>query len=224
MGRTIEIGEKIGRWTVLRETRKNGKKHLECRCECGTVREVYYWTLAKGESLSCGCLRRELKIAGARDLTGHRFGMLVVLHRDPEQHGFWVCQCDCGRKTSVRGTSLTKQKKATQSCGCIQREAAVKQGIQSIGKNAEKQITINKAMKTNIQVIKTKTPPKNNKSGMKGIWWDESRQMWQAYIQLHGKRKHLGRYVKKEDAIAARREAEELYFEPLLREAKIKEE
>lgn len=188
------------------------------------MKEIYYRSLENGVSQSCGCLRRELKIAGAKDLTGHRFGMLEVLHRDHERHGYWGCRCDCGRYTSVRGTSLTKRKISTQSCGCIQRAFAVKQGTRSIGKNAEKQITINKVLKTNIQVIKTKTPPKNNKSGSKGVRWDESRQRWEAYIQVHGKRKYLGRYIAKEDAIAARREAEELYFEPLLREAKIKEE
>lgn len=224
MNSPVEVGTKIGRWTLLRETRKNGKKYFECLCECGTVKEIYYRSLETGVSQSCGCLRGELSKAKAKDLTGLRFGKLVVLHRDPERNGYWVCQCDCGQRTSVWGASLTKRKINTQSCGCIQQEFAVKQGIQSIGKNREKQISINKTLKTNIQVIKTRTPPKNNKSGMKGIWWDESRQMWQAYIQLHGKRKQLGRYVKKEDAIAARREAEELYFEPLLKEAENREE
>ena len=45
------IGTKVGRWTVLRETRKNGKKYYECRCDCGTVKEVYYRSLTEGSSL-----------------------------------------------------------------------------------------------------------------------------------------------------------------------------
>ena len=212
MNSPVEVGSKIGRWTVLRETRKNGTKYFECLCECGTVKEIYYRSLETGVSQSCGCLRGELSKAKAADLTGTRFGKLLVLHRDPEQNGYWVCQCDCGQSTSVRGTSLTKRKVHTQSCGCIQREFAVKQGKKSIGKNAEQQLTINRELKTNIQVIKTKTPPKNNKSGVKGVRWDESRQKWQAYIQVQGQKKYLGRYTKKEDAVKARQVAEELYF------------
>lgn len=218
MGNPVEIGMKIGRWTVLQEVRKKGGKYYECRCECGTVKEVHYRLLKSGDSQSCGCLRRERLMAGAMDLTGRRFGKLIVLHQDCERHGYWICQCDCGQKTSILGKSLTKQKKATQSCGCIQRELAAINGAQNIAENSAKQISLNKALNTNSQVIKTKTPPKNNKSGIKGIWWNDSRKKWEAYIHIHGKNKYLGRYVNKEDAIAARRAAEEVYFEPLLKE------
>ena len=42
---------------------------------------------------------------------------------------------------------------------------------------------------TNFQVIESNVPPKNNRSGYKGVWWDAHRQMWVAYISVHGKRK-----------------------------------
>jgi hypothetical protein len=92
----------------------------------------------------------------------------------------------------------------------------VEQGTRSIAKNAEKQIALNRALHTNTQVIKTKHPPKNNKSGVKGVWWNEQRSKWEAYIQVHGSKIHLGRYDKREDALKARLVAEEKYFEPLL--------
>lgn len=37
---------------------------------------------------------------------------------------------------------------------------------------------------TNFQVIESNVPPKNNRSGYKGVWWDAHRQMWVAYIQF----------------------------------------
>lgn len=62
----------------------------------------------------------------AIDLTGQRFGRLVVIsqaednkHRQPR----WLCQCDCGNKTIVMGGSLKSG--LTQSCGCLQRERSV---------------------------------------------------------------------------------------------------
>ena len=51
-------------------------------------------------------------------MSGKRFGRLVVtakIGRRAESL-YWLCLCDCGKKTSVRGTSLRSG--ATRSCGC----------------------------------------------------------------------------------------------------------
>lgn len=59
----------------------------------------------------------------AIDMTGQRFGRLLVLERDGStKHGtaIFSCQCDCGNKKSVRGTLLRNG--STQSCGCLNRE------------------------------------------------------------------------------------------------------
>jgi hypothetical protein len=52
------------------------------------------------------------------DLTGQRFGRLVVINRAPNANGKaqWRCVCDCGGATIVLGRSLRSG--ATQSCGC----------------------------------------------------------------------------------------------------------
>ena len=209
------IAVKVGRWTVLREIRKNGKKYYECRCDCGTVKEVYYRSLESGASQSCGCLRTELKKAEAADLTGNRYDKLLVLRRDPGKDGFWICECDCGNRKSIRGTSLTKNN-GTRSCGCDQRKIASETGRRTVAENARNQIERNVAYRTNFQVIENPNLPKNNTSGHKGVWWDKSREMWQAFIQVNGVKKHLGRYHKYEDAVKARELAEEEYFEPLI--------
>lgn len=46
------------------------------------------------------------------DLTGMRFGRLVVLHRDFERkkdETRWICKCDCGAVKSINGISLKKE-------------------------------------------------------------------------------------------------------------------
>ena len=53
------IGRKVGRWTILRELRKGRFKYYECRCDCGTVRDVKANSIRSGKSKSCGCLRQE---------------------------------------------------------------------------------------------------------------------------------------------------------------------
>ena len=61
------------------------------------------------------------------DLTGHRFGRLVVVRRSGSAsgHASWLCRCDCGNVTIVsRPNLVTGRKNATRSCGCRQRQIA----------------------------------------------------------------------------------------------------
>ena len=56
------------------------------------------------------------------DLTGKRFGRLVVIERvEDDQHGNrrWLCGCDCGRIKVIGGRHLASG--ATTSCGCEER-------------------------------------------------------------------------------------------------------
>lgn len=55
------------------------------------------------------------------DLTGQRFGRLIVIRRSPSSKRVnWLCQCDCGGECSP--TTYCLRSGRTQSCGCIQRE------------------------------------------------------------------------------------------------------
>lgn len=67
---------------------------------------------------------------GAKDLTGERFGRLVVI-KEVEPHisksgktkmRKWLCRCDCGTEKEILGTSLSRG--ATKSCGCLNSEVA----------------------------------------------------------------------------------------------------
>lgn len=50
--------------------------------------------------------------------------------------------------------------------------------------------------------------PRTNTSGTVGVYWRRECRKWQASIFASGKNKHLGFFVNKEDAIAARHGAE----------------
>jgi hypothetical protein len=51
-------------------------------------------------------------------------------------------------------------------------------------------------------------PRKDNNSGVRGVWFDGYRGKWAAQITARNRRVSLGRFDKKEDAIAARHTAE----------------
>lgn len=53
---------------------------------------------------------------------------------------------------------------------------------------------------------------KDNKSGLKGVFWRRDLNKWQAYINCSGKRYHLGYFSTKEEASAAYVEAAQRFF------------
>ena len=56
------------------------------------------------------------------DLTGLRFGRLVVVHKSEAKGNMtrWLCRCDCGRESVVYGNNLRRG--YTASCGCYRHE------------------------------------------------------------------------------------------------------
>lgn len=52
----------------------------------------------------------------------------------------------------------------------------------------------------------------NNTSGVKGIIWHKRDCVWEVQININDERKYLGRYVDFNNAVKARKEAEEKYF------------
>lgn len=58
----------------------------------------------------------------AKDITGRRFGRLVVHARNGRKgsRALWECRCDCGQMHTVAGSYLKSGK--SRSCGCLQRE------------------------------------------------------------------------------------------------------
>ena len=111
------IGNKYGKLTVLEITNKKSENgtHLyyKCQCDCGNITYATGNNLKLGNVSSCGCIH-------SPNLTGQRFGKLVVLEKTDEKVGNsykWKCLCDCGNITYVSHNSLSMGH--TKSCGCI---------------------------------------------------------------------------------------------------------
>lgn len=65
----------------------------------------------------------------AINLIGQKFGRLTVIERceNIDNHAGWLCVCDCGKTTKVKGTYLTHAK--SQSCGCLHKEQLVARSV-----------------------------------------------------------------------------------------------
>ena len=115
-------GQRFGKLITLE--RKGEQNIWECQCDCGKIVLVRESNLRSGHTKSCGCGRlSKLKGRDPKDLTGQRFGMLVVQRpTDMRERNsvVWECQCDCGKTVFVTVNSLTYRN--TTSCGCVQTE------------------------------------------------------------------------------------------------------
>lgn len=120
-----EIGNIYDYLTVIgRAGSKDAYATWWCKCKCGNVIEVKGVNLRRSGTKSCGCLQKE-KVKQMNDdklidLTGEKFGRLVVLRRgaNKKEQPTWICQCECGAITEVIGANLRKDN-GTWSCGCI---------------------------------------------------------------------------------------------------------
>lgn len=63
------------------------------------------------------------------DLTGKKFSRLTVIKRVEDavtekgnKFAQWLCSCDCGNNVVVYGSALTRKKRPTLSCGCLQKD------------------------------------------------------------------------------------------------------
>jgi len=134
------------------------------------------------------------------DITGKRFGRLVAIERVGSQHKspLWKCKCDCGNIIDV---SLQKLNTGdTKSCGCLKKDY-YKNEYQLDG--------------TNVAYLKSNKLSKVNKSGVRGVSQKKNGK-WLAQITFKRKNYNLGTYENFEDAVKARKEAEEKLFKPVL--------
>ena len=164
------------------------------------------------------------------DLTGQRFGRLVVVcessKRNNQGNVMWECICDCSKVKIVRSSNLVQG--ITKSCGCLNAERIREPNSSESLKERARLLSVNHLKKRNETTARTQLKegtripqlsmktPKSNTSGTKGVYWIKNRMKWRASICFKNKTIFLGEFKDKQDAIDARKEAEEKYFKPIL--------
>lgn len=137
MKRIDLTGQRFGRLTVIRyDHSEHDGAHWLCKCDCGNEKVAAGYSLRSGKTKSCGCLnsdasraklekaRAAIKARPRKDLTGQRFGRLVVLGLAdvPDRKGFifWRVRCDCGTEKVIMQNNFIYGQ--TRSCGCLANE------------------------------------------------------------------------------------------------------
>lgn len=198
---------RYGRYTVLhRDTTRSGKNaYWVCRCDCGTERSVRIDILRNGAVVSCGCYNADTLSARAT-VHGHaRDGAETPTYRT--WHGMLQrCSNPANKKwPDYGGRGIRVCDRWAQSFEAF----VADMGERPDGKTLDRldphgdYTPDNCRWATVAEQNRHKRLDKRNRSGVSGVLWERTR--WVARL---GSRV-LGRFAAFEDAVAARRMAEQ---------------
>ena len=229
MGKFIDLtGKRFGRLTVVERVSPKGTKHIKykCLCDCGNYCEVTADCLRYGDTISCGCFRKEVtsclnkqrskKISYKHisdyvvgdDGSGHQFKIDKESYPKISKYhwiyaeGYWV------RSVRNKDGSYSNQRMHHFLMPNVSENTIIDHANMDKSDNR----------KCNLRVADYSLNGANcglrstNKSGIVGVWYNKKSEKWCAGITVKGKSIWLGQSTNKEEAILARLKGEAKYF------------
>lgn len=221
------IGQKFGRLTVVTRTDNyvtpNGTQHSRwlCRCECGNPDLIIVTGthLKTGHTQSCGCYKADIhfkthKKYNAYDLSGE-YGIGYTSNTNKP---FFF---DLEDYDKIKNYSWSINKDGyivayidKDNPVCLLHRLIIKtdKQVDHINHNKSDNRKYNLREATVTQNSMNKELLSQNTSGVTGVDWVQHINKWRARIKANGKEIHLGVFELFEDAVRARKEAEDKYF------------
>lgn len=225
-------GEKFGRLTVLRKSddyyiSPNGVKIIKwvCKCDCGNEITTTGSSLKKGSTKSCGCLNTEKR---------------KLLGKSSKKYNTYDLSGDYGIGRTLKNEEfyfdIEDYEQIKEYCWFIDNRGYVL--ANTFGEEKHKMIQMHRLLlnfpegkdidhinhntkdnrKMNLRVCLHRDNQKNiklsssNTSGVTGVSWDKNRNSWKVQMQANNKSIITSRFANFEDAVKARKEAEDKYF------------
>lgn len=231
MGKFKDLtGQRFGRLTVIERAEDyvcypSGYRTPQwlCQCDCGNTAIILGKNLTKDNGTkSCGCFAKEnmskvKKKYNTYDLTGE-FGIGYTLkgeefYFDLEDYDLIRDYCWSINKNGYV-VSIDKDTRKTILLHRIVincQDNLMPDHIHGKGTRYDNRKS-NLRIATKQQNGMNAALSKNNTSGVTGVIWHKRDNVWQARIKVNYKYIHLGYFNSFEDAVKARKEAEEKYF------------
>lgn len=218
-------GQKFGRLTVVKrgESTKNRESRWWCKCDCGNPELILVRksSLENGHTQSCGCLQRETTRKMKKKYNTYILkdgyyscftedGMEFFIDEEDYEkikNYYWNINPDGYVYNRLNGKTLFLHRlimDAVDENICIDHIHGKETRNDNRKSNLRKATTQENAMNKPITI--------RNKSGTPGVFYDKERKKYRASIGYKNKNITIGRFDTKEEAIKARKEAEEKYF------------
>lgn len=224
-------GRIFGRLTVIEQVEDyvspQGKHHTQWRCKCNCKEENYIYAttnnLRNGHQSSCGCLRKECmaEVGSAKIYNRCKFFKTYVIMYTSKNEEIYIDRDDYIKVKDhcwyITGKGYVL---ATDSDGkVIQIHRLIMDCpddllVDHIGgeltRNDNRRFNLRYATNSENSVNKNLHP--KNTSGVTGVSWVTSKQRWVSSIRVNNKTIALGHFTSFEDAVKARKAAEDEYF------------
>lgn len=235
IGRFVDLtGQKFGKLTVIERAedyiKPNGRKVLrwKCKCDCGNEVIVRGDSLKGNKTTSCGCVQKEVskqfcynlgksnKKYNVYDLSGE-FGIGYTskgeeFYFDLEDYDkikdyCWWVNSDGYVVSKDENRKRISLHRIVANCPSGLMPDHI-HGCETKNDNRKANLRIC----TNQENTRNHKVSKNNVSGVTGVHFDNTFKKWKAQIRVDGKCISLGYHTKFDNAVKARKNAEEKYF------------
>ena len=228
-GKYIDLtGKRFGRLTVAErgpnnKNPKNGYTSIQwwCDCDCGNRKLVRACDLRNGHSRSCGCLHKDVATATGKRKKGENQFIVkenVVIGVTSRGDMFYFDKEDLEKVSqynwykSKQGYIVTTHESKVIRLHRFVMDAKPGEQIDHINHQLENACKSNLRRVTKRQNAFNSKTSLNNTSGVKGVTYDSHRDKWIAQIGVNGKTVRLGGFDAFDEAVAARKAAEEKFF------------
>lgn len=225
-------GVRFGRLVALKRAEdyvsSNGKRQSQwlCECDCGNDNVIVAAnSLRRGLTKSCGCFAKEItseitKKYNTYDLSGE-YGIGYTtkgeeFYFDLEDYDkikdyCWHIDKDGYVCTNGYINGKKNHKKMHRLVmNCIDRCCDIDHKNGKLSKHDNRKFNLRVA--TRSQNNMNHDLRNDNISGVTGVSWDKNKSRWHSRISVNNRNISLGYHINFEDAVKARKEAEEKYF------------
>lgn len=194
-----------------------GRKYARwsCKCDCGNDIVVFGSNLGRNHTMSCGCLNKEvasetMKKYNTYDLSGeYGVGYTIkgeIFYFDLEDYDkikdfYWYKNDEGYLLAYTKNKTLRMHKLFVDG-----------RYIDHINSNTSDNRKNNLRTATKSQNGMNRDLQSNNTSGNTGVYWHKKISKWIACITVNREYIYLGSFNNFEDAVKARKEAEDKYF------------
>lgn len=209
-------GKQFGLLTVIERAGRN--KHRRalwlCKCKCGNNKVITGAGLTRGNTNSCGCSSRNL--ASEKITTHGNAGK--GKNRSTEYHTWSNMIQRCGNSNSKyydiyggRGISVCERwsNSFEDFLEDMGKKPSLKHSIDRIDVNGNYEPN---NCKWSTQIEQMRNIRVRNKSGVKGVYFDDTSKKWRSFIKVNYKGIYLGSFDNFDDAVKSRKDAELKYW------------